>query len=518
MSHWVDGYVTDVSYTSGFYREITPSWLAFTALLLGHRPPDLRRRFRWAELGCGQGLTATIAAACHPQAEFWGFDFNPSHIDNASHLAAAAGLDNLHFREASFAELAEAADDALPQFDFIVLHGIWSWVSAEQQAHLCRFIRRRLAPGGLVYLSYNTMPGWGAMLPVQRLMRMVAQRQSGPSHLAIPATLEFMQKLSHSDATFFSQNPILVTRLEQVAAHDPRYIAHEYLNAVWEPASFDQVSAAMQDARCGFVGSATLVENIDALAVPPGVGKLIGETTDVVMREMLRDIGAARAFRRDVYRRGTDQPVAGEHGEMLEAITITGLGREAEREIQIPTGIGQATASPEIYLPVLARLTAGPLGMRELRAMPHMQGQSLSEALQVVTFLTAGGFAHPSVAGPLDDTTLAATLRLNKQIALRNMRGGVMSFLAAPRVGSGLHIDPVETLLLEELAAPAPHDIGALTGRVLAILAKTGRSVVRDGVAQSDPAAARASMMETVTRIVNERVPVLRRLGILPAG
>ena len=356
------------------------------------------------------------------------------------------------------------------------------------------------------------------MLPVQRLLRMVAQRHSGPSNLAIPAALEYMQKLSRSDAAFFSQNPMLATRLEQVAAHDPRYIAHEYLNAVWEPSSFDQVSAAMQEARCGFVGSATLVDNIDALAVPPGVGKLIGETTDAVMREMLRDIGAARAFRRDVYRRGTDQPVAGEHGEMLEAITITGLGREAERDIQIATGIGQATASPEIYHPVLARLTAGPLGMRELRAMPHMQGQPLSEALQVVTFLTAGGFAHPSVAGPLDDAVLAASLRLNRQIALGNRRGGVTSFLAAPRLGSGVHIDPVETLLLDELAAPAPHDIGALTGRVLAILAKTGRSVLRDGVTQTDPAAARASMMETVTRIVNQRVPVLRRLGILPAG
>ncbi|HTN12614.1 MAG TPA: class I SAM-dependent methyltransferase [Acetobacteraceae bacterium] len=516
MSHWDDGYVTNVSYTAGFYREITPSWLAFTALLLGHRHPDLRRPFRWAELGCGQGFTATVAAACHPQAEFWGFDFNPSHIDNATHLAAAAGLDNLHFREASFAELAEAAEGALPQFDFIVLHGIWSWVSGEQQAHLARFIRRQLAPGGLVYVSYNTMPGWGAMAPVQRLLRLVAAQHPGPAHLAVPAAIEFLLKLAHTDALFFQQNALLVTRLEKLAAHDARYVAHEYLNAVWEPSSFDQVNAAMDEARCGFIGSATLVDNMDALAVPPGVGKLIGETTDVVMREMLRDIGAGRAFRRDVYRRGTDQPVAGEHMEMLEAITIAGTGRERERDFQIATGIGQATPSAEIYHPVLERLAAGPLSMRELRAMPHMQGQAMSEALQVVAFLTAAGIAHPAFAGALDGAALDACGRLNRQIGLENMRGGVTNFLAAPRLGSGLNIDPVETLLLTELAAPEPPDIGALTGRVLAVLAKTGRSVMRDGAVQSDPAAARITMMETVTRIVNDRVPVLRRLGILP--
>jgi hypothetical protein len=119
------------------------------------------------------------------------------------------------------------------------------------------------------------------------------------------------------------------------------------------------------------------------------------------------------------------------------------------------------------------------------------------------------------VEGALDEAAVAATARLNRQIALGNIRGNAIGFLAAPRIGTGFNIDPVEALVLAELAAPPPHDIGALTGRMLAILARTGRSVVRDGVVQTDPAAARASMMETVTRIVNHRLPVFRRLGIL---
>lgn len=518
MNQWSDGYVADVSYTAGFYRETTPRWLAFTALLLGHRHPALDRPFRWAELGCGQGFSATIAAACHPEAEFWGFDFNPSHIDNASHLAAEAGLTNLTFREAAFADLAAAAPGALPQFDFIVLHGIWSWVSAAQQAHIARFIRDRLAPGGLLYLSYNTMAGWQGLAPVQRLMRRVAAQHPGSSDQAVAAAVALVQKLAHSDAMMFQHHGTLADRLDKLAGHDARYFAHEYFNAVWEPASFDSVSATIAEARCGYIGSATLVDNMDALAVPPGIGKLIAETSDIATREMLRDFGAARAFRRDLYRRGTDQPVSGEHMEMLEAITVTGLGREQEKDIQIPTGIGHATPKPEIYQPVLERLAAGPLGMRELRAMPHMRGQPMSEALQVMAFLTAGGLAHPSLDGPPSAAASAATGRLNRQIALGNMRGNSTNFLAAPVIGGGFNIDPVEALVLAELAAPPPHDIGALTGRMLAILARTGRSVMRDGVVQSDPGAARASMMETVTRIVNHRLPVLRRLGIVAGG
>ncbi|OJY64130.1 MAG: hypothetical protein BGP12_16525 [Rhodospirillales bacterium 70-18] len=518
MAQWNAGYVADISYTTGFYREITPAWMGFAALLLGHRAADITRPFRWAELGCGQGFTATVAAACHPQAEFWGFDFNPSHIDNASHLAAAAGLGNLHLREAAFADLAAAPDGALPQFDFIVLHGIWSWVSAEQRAHLVRFIRRHLAPGGLVYNSYNTLAGWAAMLPIQRLIRRWLTQNPLPALEAAAGVIKYLQDLCKTDAAFFQQNAAVVGRLEKIGTLDPRYFVHEYFNATWEPTGFDLVSADMEEARCGFIGSATLVDNMDAVAVPPGVGKVIARTGDPVTRELLRDLGAARAFRRDLYRRGTDQPLAGEHMAMLEAITITGTGSEREPDIQFQTGIGYVTPKAEIYGPVLERLTRGPLGMRELRAMPALRDQPMAEALQVVGFLTAGGLAHPTPADRLDHASVAAALALNRQIGLGNERGGNTHFLAAPRIGSALAIDPVEAMILPELSAEGPLDVATLAARVLAILAQSGRSVMKDGTVVPDPAAARASMTETVTRIVAERVPLFRRLGILEGG
>ena len=106
MASWDDGYVTDVVYTSNFYRETTPNWLATAALLLGHRPPDLTKPFRYADLGCAHGFTAIAVAATCPQAEVWGFDFNPAHIESARHLAAEAGLTNVHFVETSFGDLA----------------------------------------------------------------------------------------------------------------------------------------------------------------------------------------------------------------------------------------------------------------------------------------------------------------------------------------------------------------------------------------------------------------------------
>ncbi|HKM64719.1 MAG TPA: class I SAM-dependent methyltransferase, partial [Acidisphaera sp.] len=81
MPSWSDGYVSDIAYTSNIYREQMPSWIGFATLLMGFGAPDIAEPFRVAELGCGYGLSLAVAASCSPQAEFWGFDFNPVHIE-----------------------------------------------------------------------------------------------------------------------------------------------------------------------------------------------------------------------------------------------------------------------------------------------------------------------------------------------------------------------------------------------------------------------------------------------------
>src|SRR3984957_5482383 len=165
MAGWNDGYVSDVVYTRNFHRETTPAWLAPAALLSGHRPPDLARPFRYADLGCGHGLTAIVVAATCPPAEGWGFDFNPPHVESARELAARAGVTNVRFEETAFQELAVQPDSALPAFEFMVAHGILSWVSRENQRHVMQVIGQRLRPGGLAYLSYNVATATGGTPP-----------------------------------------------------------------------------------------------------------------------------------------------------------------------------------------------------------------------------------------------------------------------------------------------------------------------------------------------------------------
>ena len=185
MANWSAGYVVDVEYTHGFYQELTPSLLGFLALLQGVQSPDPgASSLTYCELGCGQGFSTNLLAAANPQIQFHATDFNPGHIVGAQNLARAAAVKNVHFYDDSFAEFLSRDD--LPDFDFITLHGIYSWVSPENRQTIVEFIRRKLKPGGLVYISYNTMPGWASMMPLGGCSWSIRRPKgrSFPGHLA----------------------------------------------------------------------------------------------------------------------------------------------------------------------------------------------------------------------------------------------------------------------------------------------------------------------------------------------
>ena len=107
---WQDGYVIDIPYTAGCYRELSPAYLNLLAALLGVRASTLPdREFSYCELGCGWGLGPLLLAATNPQGRFHGYDINATQIARATQLAARAGLSNAHLSEESFASLVAAS-------------------------------------------------------------------------------------------------------------------------------------------------------------------------------------------------------------------------------------------------------------------------------------------------------------------------------------------------------------------------------------------------------------------------
>jgi SAM-dependent methyltransferase len=490
--------------------------LATTSLLLGHRSPDLNKPFSYADLGCGNGFTTLVVAATCPHADVWGFDFNPAHVEFANRLADRAGLTNVRFVESSFAGLDTGRDGLLPDFDFMVSHGVLSWISPENRRQLIGAVTRCLKPGGLVYLSYNVTTGWSAMVPVRRLMRMLTRTSPERTDIAVPGVLDFVDRLKSAGALFFQAHPNLEGRLADIRKQDARYIAHEYLNEDWHPLMFAEVAGEMLEAKCRYIGSATLAENIDTVSVPANVAPLLAEARDPILRETLRDIGCAQSFRRDLYRKGA-APMPGPEQQMrLDELTIAGLGVPMpEAGPSFATPLGNVTGRPEIYQPLLSLLESDQVSVGQALQSPSCTGRPLVELLQAFSLLIAGGYAHPILPGGGTVAGREACRRLNLAIAQANANAADLPRLASPVIGSTVGGDILETLVAGELLAGKPEDIEALTTELLAVLGRSGRNVQRDGQPVTDPADRRRIVAEAVATMVEKRLPVLRRLGVL---
>ncbi|MFD0464070.1 class I SAM-dependent methyltransferase [Microvirga aerilata] len=266
MTDWSAGYVVDVDYTHGFYQELTPSLLSFFALLQGVQAPDPgASSLAYCELGCGQGFSTNLLASANPHIEFHATDFNPAHIAGARDLARSAGIENAHFYDDSFAEFLTRND--LPAFDFITLHGIYSWISPENRQAIVGFIRKKLKPGGLVYLSYNAMPGWASMMPLRRLLVEHAAAQGSAQSLQarIAASLGFADKLGSLDARYFANHPKLAGRVEKLKGQNPNYVAHEYFNRDLTPFYFMDVAQELAEAKLTWVGPANALDTLDEI-------------------------------------------------------------------------------------------------------------------------------------------------------------------------------------------------------------------------------------------------------------
>ena len=319
---WSEGYVADIDYTADFFREQSPQWLNFSCLLNGIEPVPLDGPFTYFELGCGQGVTLSILAASNPDGQFYGNDFMPSHIAAARQFATSAALDNLTLLENSFAELANGAVPDLPQFDFITLHGVYTWINTDNQAHIVRFINRYLKPGGIVYASYNTMPGWNTELPLKRLLLEHAALHPEKSPVQLAAATTFIEQFNLENSGYFSNTSALPEMLTLLKTRNPNYLAHEYLHDDTRPIYHLDIVKDFAAAKLQYVASADLCYAYPSLYLNDEKLALISAISNDPLRETLKDFFLNSYFRRDVFVRGARRMSAARQRQLLGEMTL----------------------------------------------------------------------------------------------------------------------------------------------------------------------------------------------------
>ncbi|MCC6620576.1 MAG: class I SAM-dependent methyltransferase [Deltaproteobacteria bacterium] len=143
-----------------------PDHMAVLAELHGMSPPDPRGA-RVLELGCGDGSNILSIAQALPGATCVGVDLSESQVRIATRLAADAGITNARLVQADVREI----DRAFGEFDFVISHGVYSWIPPGARDGLLRAIGATLSPHGVAMVSYNAMPGWHDFAPIRRLLK-----------------------------------------------------------------------------------------------------------------------------------------------------------------------------------------------------------------------------------------------------------------------------------------------------------------------------------------------------------
>ncbi|AKU99744.1 Methyltransferase [Labilithrix luteola] len=504
-------YVDDVPYVRHFIADLAPARLRLIAALEGVAPPPAED-FDYCELGCAHGDTLAALAAANPEGRFLGIDLSAAHVASAKKLARDGALENVGFLERDFEALL---DDDIGEFDYVVAHGVLSWVSADKRKALIEFAHRKLKPGGLLFVSYNAMPGWAAVEPLRQLL-LFPSGAGGSSLDRARSGLAFAQSMLDAKAEYFAKNPSAVEMLETMTKAGLPYVVHEYLHEHWVPMYFARVAWEMAASGLAYVGSQPAHQAFRELALPATLEKSLASITDRISFESLKDFAINEFFRRDVFVRGDAVRSAAATEAYFEATSwgTTAHSLPEGRTVKLP----HRTASLEapIYQAVFDVVSSDASTLASLVRNPALAGFSPADSRDALLRLAATDQVLPMVratrASPPNEAGRFAVPLPYNQMMLRRLSTNMPVIMASVPCGTAFPITPLEALAIRVITEVGEADReewirSFVGGRVLRL--RVGERLVEDRDEQ------RRAIGEAVTHVRRHQLTKLLELGIL---
>ncbi|MBL9124281.1 MAG: class I SAM-dependent methyltransferase [Planctomycetaceae bacterium] len=285
----VDSY-DEVPYPSAPYRLTHPSSIAALARLFGMDAPDPARA-RVLELGCASGGNLVPMAQDLPDARFLGIDLSARQVAEGQEFVAQLGLTNIELRRQSILDF-----DAEPRsFDYILCHGVYSWVPRPVQDKILGIAARCLSPAGVIYVSYNTYPGWYLRGIVRDMMQYHAASFPDPQSRIRQARelLRFLAKTAQGRTAAYNQ--VLRDEAEIIDSTSDSYLYHEHLETVNEPLYFYQFVERLGTAGLQYLAETDLPGMLSE-NLAPEISALF-EKTPLLRQEQYLDFLTNRMFR-----------------------------------------------------------------------------------------------------------------------------------------------------------------------------------------------------------------------------
>ena len=288
-----------VPYPSLSYAQTHPDRLATIATLLGLQPKPVTR-CRVLELGCAGGGNLLPMAQALPGSEFVGVDASQAQIDTGSLAVRSIGLRNVELRALDILDIAPE----MGVFDYIIAHGVYSWVPPQVRDKVLQVCQDHLAPQGVAYISYNSYPGWHMMGILRDAMLYRTRDIADPTERATTARslLDFMSEAIPADNTALgaflkSYMRFLQGELKGVSARGNAFLLHDELERVNDPVYFSQFAGHAARHGLQFLAEAEFTD-----VFPKGFSESTLETLqkisrDIVEMEQYSDFLRSRMFR-----------------------------------------------------------------------------------------------------------------------------------------------------------------------------------------------------------------------------
>jgi SAM-dependent methyltransferase len=455
----------DSRYLPAFGVDASPARLHLALALADvHWEPADRERLCVLDIGCGRGLTVCLLAAANPGWDVIGLDLQPVHVAEAREIAAEAGLDNARFIEADLAELdAAASTRLLPEVDIVICNGVWTWVPDAVRQGIVALLKARLAPGGLLLMGYNALPGFADCIPLQRFLMEAARGVPGGDAEKARAAFAVLGRLRDAGAPHLPP-PQVLDPILKAAAVAPAYAAHEWFTPFWRPVFHADLARDLAPVQLEFGAPSRPSAALHQLQLTAEQREGYAQLPAAMHEETLTDTFVERRFRNDIFVRGRRPAAAGALGDIRLA-----LGVNPEHAVMtLGTRTGMASLTEAQNTALLDALAKGPQRLADLAALPACQALSPRDiALMLYETYTA----HPLWRDiPTDPAFARRATRCNDAIARRL---GAEAFASqaplgavVPAIGSAFAMGMTSLAIIAAIRMGVPADADQLTDRL----------------------------------------------------
>jgi hypothetical protein len=312
--------------------------LAATARLFGLHAAH-PTRCRVLELGCAEGGNLVPMAFYLPDSQFVGVDLSHKQIETGAAFVGQLGLGNVQLLHR---DVAQGLDD-LGEFDFIIAHGLYSWVPVPVRRQILAIGARQLARNGVAYISFNTLPGWRTRSMVRDILLYQARGVSAP-RLRLMRAYQFIERYAPAfQAMPGAEAALIAEELAYLRAAPASYLYHEYLEDINEPMLFADFMHEAQAAGLRYLADTELHTMLPGTLPEAARASLVGDGADIddpLALEQAMDFLRNRRFRRTLLARAD---VALQHAPSMGVFRELALYGDlsSDEEIDLASAVAQ---------------------------------------------------------------------------------------------------------------------------------------------------------------------------------